>query len=168
VPAAALSALGDGTYSVIHLGIGGDGSVVALDQKEVAIGSGNGGAALYYESDNTDWSDLDISKTRKVLTVKDSKATVANANLNVAEIESLSGDGSDAGGEGAANSASAAGDASVRDMNVANAAAIGAEPASTANPFGGVSLTPTTLGYTVIGLIVLGAAGMMLTRNRLR
>jgi hypothetical protein len=53
-------------------------------------------------------------------------------------------------------------------MNVANAAAIGAEPASTANPFGGVSLTPTTLGYTVIGLIVLGAAGMMLTRNRLR
>lgn len=168
VPAAALSALGDGTYSVILLGIGGDGSVVALDQKEVAIGSGNGGSALYYESDNTDWSELDISKTRKVLTVKDSKAADANANLNVAEIESLSGDGSDAEGEGAANSASAAGDASVRDMNVANAAAIGAEPASTANPFGGVSLTPTTLGYTVIGLIVLGAAGMMLTRNRLR
>lgn len=166
VPAAALSALGDGTYCVILLGVGGDGSVVALDQKEVVIGSGNGEAASYYESDNTDWGDMDISKTRKVLTGKDANAADANTNLNVAEIESLSGDGSDA--EGAESSASAAGDASVREMNVANAAAIGAEPAGTANPFGGASLTPTTLGYTVIGLIVLGAAGMMLTRNRLR
>ena len=101
VSAAALSALGDGTYSVILLGIGGDGSVVALDQKEVAIGSENGGAALYYESDNTDWSELDISKTRKVLTVKDSKAADAIANLNAAEIVSHSGAGSETGGKGA-------------------------------------------------------------------
>jgi hypothetical protein len=162
-----LSGLGDGTYLVILLGIDGDGSIVALDQKEVVIGSGTGGAS-YYQSDNTDWSELDISKTRKVLTVKDSGTAGTNPNPNIAEIESLSGDGSETGDAANSASASAAGDASVKDMNVANAAAIGAEPAGTANPFGGVSLTPTTLGYTVIGLIVLGAAGMMLSHNRPR
>jgi hypothetical protein len=98
VPASALAGLDDGTYLVILLGLGGDGTVVALDQKEVVIGSGSGGSgsgdSSYYESDNTDWGGMDIAKTRKVLTGKDSNgAASVNVNPNIAKIEGLSGDG---------------------------------------------------------------------------
>jgi len=163
VPESALSGLCDGTYLVILLGVDSDGSIVALDQKEVIIVSDSGSSEKdSSDSDNSNSGDDSIYKARTVLIGEGSDKESTTATEETAEIDTLSGD------EGAASSASAAGPASVRDMDVANAAAVGAEPASTANPFAGGSITPTTLGYTVIGLIILAAGGMMLNRNRFR
>ncbi|WP_130646986.1 hypothetical protein [Methanofollis fontis] len=162
VPASVLGGLNDGTYLVILLGVGASGDVVALDQAVVGIGSttvidDEQSATVANEGgDDPYWSRIGGGE-KGLITIDD--------GASLAEIE-----GSDSSDENGAGTVTATGAASVRDINGGTeaAAAAGAAPADTVIPSDAGGSSSAAVGYTLVGLIVLGAAGLTLNRYRFR
>ncbi|MDD3621026.1 MAG: hypothetical protein PHQ81_01305 [Methanofollis sp.] len=140
VPVSAFSGLMEGTYIVMLCGASEDGSVIAVDQKEVTIGANSQPRRSYDSGGSDSW----LSSSKR-----------ADSNEEVAEIETIVPKSDD----GVKNPG---GSAAIKDVRVGEGYP---ENTGSAEPAGNL---PAVLGYAAIGLIALLGIGIVLSRGRFR
>lgn len=142
VPASALSGLKEGTYLVTLCGAGEDGSVLAVDQKEIVIGSGAPPGKPYDNDGGDDWYAAISSNEGR-----------AGVDEEVTDIETM------IPRSGENRSKNSGGAAAIKDVRIGEGYPEDPEPTEPAGDIPGV------LGYASIGLIALLLVGIVLRRG---